>query len=411
MADAHKKALARSRGGGVLCPPSIVEFLLRNVAIWQPTDFGDEGSSKEDVDDDMQVWIAVLEECVDKDGSKPDLTKSALLQFRKFLRLPADPDKLDASKDASRDEDGGSAEHATEGTEGERSASLKAPDGVASDGFAMPGKIPPPSPTLGEDLREQKATSKGQLVFGSLAHFLGRAPTRAECKGVEYCSHPGSSDLIRKSAKMVGANTFVDAIGKCRTMDSIVPLETFIGRLVDSLAGCADDFTGYASTAAARVGLCFNKARETADSDRVVVEYYDTYIMQSYIGRFLPKRCDYELMMRCNKLYRNLACLPISSAAAALPPPPPAVSTVQQSDARAMLESVQALTAQVGELVSSVQKHGSRLDSMSSRMDGLNSKVEAVADSSGMPSGSKNRWIKCDKCHKLGHKAEDCPDK
>ena len=411
MADAHKKALARSRGGGVLCPPPIAEFLLRNVAIWQPSDFGDDASSKDDVDDDLQVWLAVLEECVDKDGTKPTITKPMLMQFRKYLRLAADTDKVDASKDASLDEDGTLGGGDKDDPNREGADPFKSADGLASDGSAGHGKITPVSPTLAEDLKDQKASSKGQLVFGSLAHFLGRAPTRAECRGVEYCSHPGSSDLIRKSAKMVGANTFVEAIGKCRTLDSIVPLETFIGRLVDSLAGCADDFTGYASTAAARVGLCFSKARETADSDRVVVEYYDTYIMQSYIGRFLPKRCDYELMMRCNKLYRSVVCQPSPPMANALLPPPPVVSAAQQNESRAMLESIQALTSQVGELVSSVQRHGSRLDSMTSRMDGLNGKVEALADSGGgLPSG-KNRWIKCDKCGKLGHKASECTGK
>ena len=210
---------------------------------------------------------------------------------------------------------------------------------------------------------------------------------------------------------MAGANTFLDAIGKCRTLDSIVPLETFIGRLVDSLAGCADDFTGYASIAAARVGLCFSKARETADSDRVVVEYYDTYIMQSYIGRFLPKRCDYELMMRCNKLYRSPSTFNMPMPSAAISPPPTATPLPSQSESRAMVDSMQSLTAQVGELVTSVQKHGSRLDSMNSRIDGMNQKIEAVADSSGMPAGSKNRWIKCDKCGKLGHRASECTSK
>ena len=38
-------------------------------------------------------------------------------------------------------------------------------------------------------------------------------------------------------------------------------------------------------------------------------------------------------------------------------------------------------------------------------------KVEALADSSGLPSSGKNRWIKCDKCGKLGHKASECPNK
>ena len=404
MAEAHKAALARSRGGGVLCPPMIAEFLLRNVAIWQPTDFSESASSPEDVEDDMKVWMAVLEECLDKDGARPDITKPMLLQFRKYIRMAADPFKVGASMDASKDEDGpksGTGEGETE------SGESKPARGASVNGQAAFGATQLPSPTLEEDLREQKASSKGQLVFGSLALFLGRAPTRAECRGVEYCSHPGSSDLIRKSAKMVGANTFVDAVAKCRAMESIVPLETFFGRLVDSLAGCADDFTGYSATAAARVGLCFNKARETADSDLVVVEYYDTYIMQSYIGRFLPKRCDYELMMRCNKLYRSLGP-PGAAGAAALVAPTAVIAASVQSEMRSVLESVQALTSQVGELVSTVQRHGSRLDTVNSRLDGLNSKVEAVADSSGLPAGSKNRWIKCNKCGELGHKAADC---
>ncbi len=65
-----------------MCPPMVAEILMRNVALWQPTDFGDDASSKEDVDDDLTVWMAVIVDCIDKDGAPPTVPKSVMLQFR-----------------------------------------------------------------------------------------------------------------------------------------------------------------------------------------------------------------------------------------------------------------------------------------------------------------------------------------
>jgi outer membrane murein-binding lipoprotein Lpp len=361
----------------------IRDLLLSDKSKWSFTDFTLGGVQSDGLGDVTAMWSAVLHEIVDAADPKPKVAPSQLLRFKRWFKEavdePVDVDGLDeASKEGSK---GGDAELAGDGeVMGKKKAGTAAKE--AAGLF---------SGTLAIDLQEQRASNQGQLVYAALALFLGRAPTRAECKATEYCSHPGSSDLIRKSAKIIGSQTFVEVIAKCRTSGSVQPLASFLGRLVDSLAGCADDYTGYASTAAAQIGLWFSKTRDTADSDMVVVEYCDSYVMQHYIGRFLPKRCDYELLMLCNKLHKTEG---VGVGGVCSP---------------SILDGIAAMTAQVSELTSAVTRQAARLDQLGNRMDGLNSKVEAVGEAAGVVSG-KNKWLKCDKCNKLGHKKADCTE-
>jgi hypothetical protein len=376
--------LAQLRGGGLSCPVQIRDILLSDKEMWEPSDFTLGGVHKDDLADNLAMWSAIIHEILEEDEKKRLVNPSQLLRFKRWINAAVDKEAVD--------EDGVDEEEKDEAKSGGGDAVavevVSGSKGKASSAADTAGLY---SGTLAADLLEQRASNQGQLVYAALALFLGRAPTRSECKATEYCSHPGSSDLIRKSAKIIGSQTYVEVIAKCRTTGSVQPLASFLGRLVDSLAGCADDYTGYASTAAARIGLWFSKTRDTADSDMVVVEYCDSYVMQHYIGRFLPKRCDYELLMLCNKLHKTEA--PVAGGSC-----PPSV-----------IDGLVAMTAQVSELTAAVTRQASRMDSLGNRMDGLNTKVEAVGEAAGVVSG-KNKWLKCDKCGKLGHKKADCTE-
>jgi hypothetical protein len=88
------------------------------------------------------------------------------------------------------------------------------------------------APAVQADLLAQSAKRTSQVGYLNAALHLGYHPSRAESHGLRHGDTATSLDIIRKSSKMPGTFTIVDAISDSEKKRSPAPLDTFIGRLI-----------------------------------------------------------------------------------------------------------------------------------------------------------------------------------
>jgi hypothetical protein len=229
------------------------------------------------------------------------------------------------------------------------------------------------------------------------ALHLGYHPSRAESHGLRHGDTATSSDIIRKSSKMPGTFTIVDAISDSEKKRSPAPLDTFIGRLIDSLNSVADDHAEFAPIAAGKVSQLYSRVKSTAILEMAPVFFMKEYVLWTCRGRGIPTPMDLEIMARAEKEAAKLMGEGRSGHGGGQGGGGGGSAPGGHSDS-AVMGKLDELFKKFGEIESKVNK----ISGIESRLDTLLNKVKSLTDP------GRDRNITCNKCGEKGHRVADC---
>jgi hypothetical protein len=259
-----------------------------------------------------------------------------------------------------------------------------------------------------QEMDAQGATNPKQLSYTSACVVLGRHATRGELKGLGptggYGDHPATSDAIRKNmkaSKQLGMQDVTTVLAKAKIEGSLASFDAFIANTRESMTSCPDDHVDFAMRGANLIGQWHEHGRAAASCDLAALEYFELCIVYNIArSRGLPKPYEPELMARAEKTARvaeqrrNGGVLVPRVGATSLPPAGDGAGGAPPAWMSAYVKTVEEGAA----------ASKAAMDSMAKRMDALNAKVDRSNQE------DKDKFMKCNKCGKKGHREANCPD-
>ena len=90
MATRDHAAMLAERRGGKLCPAVAKEELLSGKSFWSPEDLPVDGVPEAELDDTLNLWKLVFEDCAGEEDSKVVSTVSEFFRFSVWVKKPVD---------------------------------------------------------------------------------------------------------------------------------------------------------------------------------------------------------------------------------------------------------------------------------------------------------------------------------
>ena len=372
--------------GGRSCPAKAAAALLSEAGLerWQADDIPTSALDEDEIEDVVSLWGLVFAEIEGEGGPAVNLEASEGVAFKIWLKRAVDAGSDGAGKDDDTDDVGGGDDD----TKKKKGAS-KAGGADAEDAFEAL------APAVQADLLAQNAKRTSQVGYLNAALHLGYHPSRAESHGLRHGDTATSSEVIRKSSKMPGTFTIVDAIAESEKKRSPAPLDGFVGRLIDSLNSVADDHAEYAPIAAGKISQLYSRVKSTAILEMAPVFFMKEYVLWTCRGRGIPMPMDLEIMARSEKEAAKLAGEGRSGHGG---------GGGTQSSGGASDGAVMGKLEELFEKFKAVESKVGKIAGIESRLDTLSNKVQNLSK----PAGERDKHITCNKCGEKGHRAENC---
>ena len=339
----------------------------------------------------MELWTSVFADIKAAGGPEFATIGAEGIAFKIWFKSPAD-------------EDESSSIVLVPGDEPHVPPLTMAKSGPAT-GKPTPAKEPVLSAGVLEDMAAQNASNPGQIGYLNAAIHLGYHPSPAECEGLSHGDTAASSDKLRKSSKMPGAHTFVDAVTASKKETSSVPLDNFVSRLLDSLNSVADDHAGYAAIAAGKISQVYSRVKSTAIEEMAVVYYMEEYILWTFRGRGLPTPMNLEVLNRAEKRALQVARKAGGGSSSG--------GTGRSDQDAAIMEQLKELGG-LAKRFDSLETRLAKLDGLEAKVGRFDSRIDGLASKLGQMGGpskeNKDKHITCNKCGKKGHREANCTE-
>ena len=377
--------VAEKRGGRA-CPAQAAAALLSEAGLerWQADDIPTSSLDEAEIEDVVNLWALVFAEIENAGGPGIDLEASAGVAFRLWLKRA-----VDANADPAGDEDDTDDMAGGDDDTKKKKGASKAGGGGSEPAFE---KL---APAVQADLLAQNAKRTSQIGYLNAALHLGYHPSRAESHGLRHGDTATSSEVIRKSSKMPGTFTIVDAISESERKRSPAPLDSFVGRLIDSLNSVADDHAEFSPIAAGKISQLYSRVKSTAISEMAPVFFIKEFVLWTCRGRGIPFPMDLEIMARAEKEATKLMAEGRTghSGGGGTQQPGGAAETAVMGKLEELFKKFEAVESKVGKIAG-----------IESRLDTLTNKVQGLAK----PAGDRDKHITCNKCGEKGHRADNC---